>query len=56
MHRLMFSSLAAAVAAGMWMSAGLRGQNVTLPNLAAAAGKAAVAPTGTTPGAPLVAA
>ena len=59
----MFNSLAAAIAAGMWMSAGLRGQNVTPPNMTAAAGKTAAAPaentaampTGTTPMAPLVA-
>ena len=60
----MFNSLAAAVAAGMWMSAGLRGQNVTPPNMTATAGRAAATPaenpaavpTATTPGAPLVAA
>jgi cellulose synthase operon protein C len=60
----MFRSLAAAAAAGMLASTGLRGQTVTPPNMttpagsaaAAPAGNAAVAATGTTAVAPLVAA
>jgi TolA-binding protein len=55
MHRLMFNSLAAAIAAGMWMGAGLRGQNVTPPNMTAPGGNASAAPAGNAPVAPLVA-
>jgi len=58
MHRSMVNSLAAVVVAGMWMSAGLRGQKVTLPSLAgpvANAAAAPAAPVGPAPMAPLVA-